>query len=276
MIRHYATIEEWLSLQPPGEDPIFKEILSVVEIFTKNIYKSYTIMDEHGIKHEVVQNVGVDVNTLEFYFEELYENRYLYANFPNLEELAKVKKKVQAVMSLNQPKYWKIIEDLGYDYNPFDNYSKKVRETAYLAGGDQTSTQTGSVDSGPGESPLTTSTYTTTYDDASTGRLNNYVEQTGTSTTTYNELENKIVQDSPFGAESTKTINSLDDPYGLGFDANKIDTYGGKALEESGRMGNIDLRKLIEDELDVQNMINLVKVIFKDLEPYIFLSTMKI
>lgn len=276
MVKHFATIEDWLTLQPEGEDSIFKDILSVVEIFTKNIYKVYEIIDEHGVKHEVVQNVGVDLNKLIFYFEELYENRYLYANFPDLNDLTRVKKKVQAVMSLNQPKYWKIIEDLSYKYNPFDNYSKKVRETAYLAGGDQTSTQTGSVDSGPGEGSLTTSTYTTTYDDASTGRLNNYVEQTGTSTTTYNELENKIVQDSPFGAESTKSISSLDDPYGLGFDANKIDTYGGKALEESGRMGNIDLKKLIEDELATQDMINLVKVIFKDLEPYIFLSTMKI
>lgn len=169
----------------------------------------------------------------------------------------------------NKYKYLGLLDTMFKDYDPISNYDSYEKRTD--THGDETFTHTPIVDSGhtvttstPAETTTTTSPngelktshYTTTYDDASQGRLADYtVQEGGTNSSTH--VDNNGVTDTMFNSEEytdTKTITS-----------------DGYELERHGNIGVTSTQDMLEQERNIRRF-SVLKEFCKELGNYICLS----
>lgn len=154
---------------------------SGIESFTNHIYVTVETLNSNGTKQTTVADVGFGEEQFCSDFLTLHDERLVMAPFYNNNEglthsYAKLRNIADTVFQLNKYKYLKILETLGYTYDPTNDYN--ITETSGDAEKDANLAETKTIrgdkvkiETAP---EYKVQNFTTTYDDDTLGRLKDY------------------------------------------------------------------------------------------------------
>lgn len=300
---YYASVYEWLSAPNPylpgGTDCVTYILANIAGKF-ETIYVPVTSLDSEGNEVKEFINIGILTDNFLSDFVARYQDRFfampLYPGNADGQRysIARLANTVKRVWDSNKYKYLKLMESLGYEYNPINNYDMTETQeaefdksgtngTTHTAGADgveyaidsphvSLSGSTGSnVDVAVWEStakdektvnittPVSQKHYTTTSESAATGRLEYYdVNDTGKTT----EQEHKTPN-----AKVTRRTEA-------GWANNGTSTEGGTSgwtLTRSGNIGVTTSQQMIESQRNLVRF-SIEDEIFADLEKEILLG----
>lgn len=192
---YYASVYDWQQKEITeglGVYPISSGIGSALTLtdlddLIENIYFAYDVMNSNGTFSTQIANVGIAAEDLIKDFLVIYQERLVASPFYQSHATTEwdyvvrhIKDQIVAAFNINMAKYIKLLESMGYKYDPTANYDMtEISGDAQKEGalednksirGAKTKTETAPE--------LRTTHYTSTYDDTATGRLDNYDVQT--------------------------------------------------------------------------------------------------
>lgn len=323
--RPLATVNEWATFDtaPVGEDPHYaleraflqgtdtklfnKDGTTTVQSdsFFQHIYVPIKVVDNQGIATEFhYYDVGFKSGEIADIYETLYGFNYLSVPF-RTEDLAHAQistsvlgKKIAAIFQLNKHKYYKMIELMGYTYNPLWNVDG-VEIKQRLENQGVTDVDTNTFSSGHGvtandnvsehqTTPYDGTTYRNEYKDTTQGQatVSNFAQYAWDSTTgqwvvEYDTIGNVGAESATKAGGKSSTVyvhknaknlnNGAEEEYVI----NATDTAFGQALtggdkmfnEKYVRQGNIGVTKTQElIAAERENLrFNLLKEFFDDI-----------
>lgn len=283
---HLTLIEDWFDRYPLYNlQSLFYQALGS-NIF-QNIYVAIRHNPENSTEAETevfnYYNVGADTNAIAEYFATKYGLNYFAYNFNDGNDRTTLESRIESIYKANLYKYRKLIETMGYTYNPLFNVDGiELYSNAESIGNttnNNTSSDSGSITVNP-----TTTHYVNPYDKNSAEETNMSVESkdvvtnnstsqsmTGSNNTIlqHNPAENNYVWDAETGkwvSNGIFSINAKDNAFGVQFDGPER-YYAEKRI----RQGNIGVTKSTELLDDQRRLVrfNILDEFFKDLEPHI-------
>ena len=186
----YDTVEGWEDDYFPGVvTDIITDVYDDYDDKFEHIYVVVEVNDSYGAKTTTIEDVGFTKAQLAKDFIDLYNERLMFmpryygAPADHYEaytrSYSRMKDSLETCFRTNLWKYLKLLETLGYSYDPISNYDMQeisgdaekegAREDNKSIRGQQVTTETAPE--------LKTSTYTTTFDDDTAGRLEGYSVQ---------------------------------------------------------------------------------------------------
>lgn len=199
-----------------------------------------------------------------------FEDRYLAAPYKTIgkddnevrnKSIGKIGFMVRRFCISNQYKYLNLIDTMYYDYNPIDNYNgveesstTRTPDLNYNYGAyedNNTTISTTTQDLKNDGNNITVEHYTTTYDDDSKSRLENYDVTTGMDSTTI-ENENTANHGERSNTETGTETTSF-------------------KLKKSGNLGITSTQKMIREQREISRF-NVLDEFFNELAEYICLS----
>lgn len=294
-------IEDWADRYPGyGLSQLFYQSLNP-NIFA-NIYVAIRHNPENSTESETevfnYYNVGANTNDIAEYFGTKYGLNYFAYNFESGADCATLESRIESIYKANIYKYRKLIESLGYTYNPLFNVDGIELYSNAESLGDSKSKHTpegvirtksgteGDSDSGIG--PSSTTHYVNPFDqDGDPSKIESKDESSAIiqeqsftdgsgdnpykdiNTISHNPAMNNYVWDSTTGTwipQSIFEIDAKDNAFGVRFDGPER-FYAEKRI----RQGNIGVTKsteLLRDQRDIVRF-NILDEFFKDLEPHI-------
>lgn len=255
-----------------------------IDDFTKNIYITVETLTNEGAKQTTIANIGFDEDDIvedfvSLYFERLVMQPYydnddgVYNSYSRLSNVAK------SEMRINKYKYLKLLETLGYTYDPTANYdmvetSGDAEKEGKL---DQKKTIQGDKVTTESAPEIKSSEYTTTFDDDTTGRLKGYVVQEYNGTypvdgnvpvkitkERYEGTNPGEVVTSEHSSQASLTMDNITTPT-----ADKAKVH---KLIRKGNIGVTSTQELIEKQRDLVR-ISLEQEILNDLEKVLLLNS---
>lgn len=233
-------------------------------------------------------NIGWSTSEMAEYFNTKYSLNYFAYNFNVVDDYQKLKIRIQSIYYANMYKYKKMIELLGYKYNPLYNVDANELYSNMESIGDTKSereptgtatTTTGTLHDGSiGDS--TTTNYVNPYDQ-NTGSSADYVdsktEQTAITTSqsfeeyketvnNYNEPANHYIYDSQTGEYVKAGIFSVaaaDSAFGVALGG--AERYYAEKRIRQGNIGITKATELIESQREAVKF-NILDEFFRDIE----------
>lgn len=236
-------------------------VLSPIADFFKFIYVPVEKLDSTGAVVKTYENIGMDLDNIVENFYSTYSNRFYAYSFKEdtvletFKALDKGKFVVKSIMGRNSYKYLKLIETLGYTYDPTNNYDMKETSGNWESDGGITSTET------PSGSPVTKN-YRTQYDDQaeSGANLESY------SKTEFGDYKNETKVEH----EKLSTVISSDkDVYEIG--SNDIDKFAGSKIRRYGNIGVTTTQQMIEAQRQLVRF-NIIQELFNDLDKELLMN----
>lgn len=290
-------IEDWADRYPGyGLSQLFYQSLNP-NIFA-NIYVAIRHNPENSTESETetwnYYNVGANTNDIAEYFGTKYGLNYFAYNFESGADCATLESRIESIYKANLYKYRKLIESMGYTYNPLFNVDGIELYSNAESLGNSTSEQqpTGELKTVSGTEnqntvgDSTTTHYVNPYDknDNTANFINDRTTQSAiTQKQTFGEGTNAYKDTTTVSHKSADNYKYNDDTGewekdGL-FGIKKADVafginFGGPErfyAEKRIRQGNIGVTKsteLLRDQRDIVRF-NILDEFFKDLEPHI-------
>ena len=282
-LAHLTLIEDWFDRYPQyGLSQLFYQSLNP-NIFA-NIYVAIRRNPENASQAEEevfnYYNVGAGTGDIAEYFATKYGLNYFAYDFNDGNDRATLESRIESIYKANLYKYRKLIESMGYTYNPLFNVDAlELYSNAESIG----NTKNSNTSSGSGSSTTnpTTTHYVNPYDtDGDPGKIeskdvvtNNSTSQSmsGTNNTTleHNPAENNYVWDAETGkwvSNGIFSIEAKDNAFGVQFDG--PERYYAEKRIRQGNIGVTKSTELLEDQRRLVRF-NLLDEFFKDLEPHI-------
>ena len=275
-INHLTPIDDWYTYKDNSNHSYLFNLFNQFaesNVFS-NIYVAIRKNPENATEAEtntwLYTNVGFSINQITDYFDLKYGLNYLPYSFTYDEDKTELARKFKSVYDVNLYKYKKLIELMGYRYNPLFNVDgiELYSNAESLGNITNTNTPTGTIKNSTNinvnhnvnpynandqnklrlesnDSGLAENNYTkTSYED----------EYSVTNTTTHSSANN---------GEGTFTVNSKDNAFGT--EMTGPERY---YVEKRIRQGNIGVTKtqeLIQSERDIVRW-NILEEFMKDLE----------
>ena len=280
---HLTLIEDWFDRYPQyGLSQLFYQALDN-NVF-QNVYVAIRKNPENSSQAETetwnYYNVGADTTDIAEYFATKYGLNYFAYSFDDGDDCATLESRVESIYKANLYKYKKLIESMGYQYNPLFNVDALELYSSAESVGNTTNNNTSSG-SGSSTTNPTTTHYVNPYDtDGDPGKIeskdvvtNNSTSQSmsGTNTTTlqHSPAENNYTWDETnkrWTANGIFSINAKDNAFGVQFDG--PERYYAEKKIRQGNIGVTKATELLEDQRRLVRF-NLLDEFFKDLEPHI-------
>ena len=280
---HLTLIEDWFDRYPQyGLSQLFYQALDN-NVF-QNVYVAIRKNPENSSQAETetwnYYNVGADTTDIAEYFATKYGLNYFAYSFDDGDDCATLESRVESIYKANLYKYKKLIESMGYQYNPLFNVDALELYSSAESIGNTTNNNTSSG-SGSSTTNPTTTHYVNPYDtDGDPGKIeskdvvtNNSTSQSmsGTNTTTlqHSPAENNYTWDETnkrWTANGIFSINAKDNAFGVQFDG--PERYYAEKKIRQGNIGVTKATELLEDQRRLVRF-NLLDEFFKDLEPHI-------
>lgn len=293
--KNLTQVEDWYTATIESTnylEELFTDAIDANNIF-RNIYVAIRSNPQSDAQEEnptyTYENVGVSISNLTSYFNTKYSANYFLYDYKIQSDYNKLLVRIKSIYLANFYKYKKLIELMGYRYNPLYNVDANELYSNMESYGDNTSTRTpsgtirstsGTLDDNNKIGITTTTNYTNPYDE-NTSQSADYVsdksEQTAITTEqSYNqytettELKNDPAQNFVIDPQSGTISKS-----GLFSVAAKDSAFGvslGGAeryyAEKRIRQGNIGITKsteLIDSQRETVKF-NILDEFFRDLE----------
>lgn len=280
---HLTLIEDWFDRYPQyGLSQLFYQALGT-NVF-ENVYVAIRKNPENSSQAETetwnYYNVGATTNDIAEYFATKYGLNYFAYNFDDGDDCTTLESRVESIYKANLYKYKKLIESMGYSYNPLFNVDALELYSNAESIGNTTNNNTSSGSGSSTNNPTTTH-YVNPYDkDGDPGKIeskdvvsNNITSQSmsGTNTTSlqHSPAENKYTWDEAnkkWTANGIFSINAKDNAFGVQFDG--PERYYAEKRIRQGNIGVTKATELLEDQRKLVRF-NLLDEFFKDLEPHI-------
>lgn len=294
--KNLTQVEDWYTA--PIDNSNYLEFLFTAAIDANNIFRNIYVSIRNNPESEAqeenptytYENVGVTISQLTDYFNTKYSANYFLYNYKIESDYNKLLVRIKSIYLANFYKYKKLIELMGYRYNPLYNVDANELYSNMEALGDSKTTRTpeGKIINTTGTlnnetekiEKTTTTNYTNPYDQYTEGSadyLDSKSEQTPiTSEQTFDEYAETTEFESqpanswtrdPSSGTITKngiyTMDAKDSAFGV--------SLGGAEryyAEKRIRQGNIGITKSTE-LIDSQRQtvkFNILDEFFRDLE----------
>lgn len=278
----YETVEDTYA-EPVSDCELYRYLEPIGNTFS-SIYVPYEKLEATGEVRKSYINIGLSLTDIVTDFYAAYSNRFIGFSIKDDIDAQRavtryrIKACVQGIMDRNKYKYLKLIETLGYTYDPIANYD--MNETSGTWNNDggmtQTTTPTGKtkVTSTPSGS-YENEHYKTQYDDTGKTDANlesydktlyngNYKEE---NVTEYLDNANVKVVTEHDGIN--KEISAENDIYNIG--SGELDSFSGSKLRRYGNIGVTTSQQMIESQRKLVRF-NIIQELFNDLEKEILLN----
>lgn len=145
-IRSLTLIEDWYNNYPYYDlSTLFTNAISASSVFS-TIYVAIRKNPENASQAETevwnYYNVGADIREIVNYFVAKYGLNYFAYNFNSGEDCVNLKNRIEAIYKANIYKYRKLVETLGYTYNPLFNVDGTELYSRAESVGDAVNTRT--------------------------------------------------------------------------------------------------------------------------------------
>lgn len=294
-LSHLTTIEDWDNYKVGSAsqlDILFNRLFDGGNIF-QNIYVAIRDNPQNSSQEEnpiyTYYNVGHNVDEIARYFVTRYGLNYFAYRPDNGDEFAELKMKLLGIYNANEYKYRKLIESMGYKYNPIWNVDGTELYSNAESIGDSTSTRTptGQIKT---ENNPTTSHYVNPYNaNGSEDKRLESVDEVTYNTTIQSfknpdeenpEEDNQYIETNNLSHEAAKnytwdttqskwvetegfTILAKDNAFGVKFGG--PERYYAEKRIRTGNIGVTMTQQLLEAERRLVNF-NLLDIFFKDIE----------
>lgn len=270
-------------------DSIFDDVLHSNNIFTSiyvAIRENPTSASQEENPTYTYVNVGVTTSQMADYFNTRYSCNYFLYNYKNDSEYNQLKTRIASIYLANFYKYKKLIEIMGYKYNPLYNVDGTELYTNMESIGDTASSRTpqgktrstsGTLSNNTiGES--TTTNYVNPYDNngVNVAYVDNKSTQSAVTTETEfieysenTEIDNKPAQAFEIDQEGHITKKGLysmaakDSAFGVAIEG--AERYYAEKRIRQGNIGITKTTELIQSQRDIVRF-NILDEFFKDLE----------
>lgn len=270
-------------------DSIFDDVLHSNNIFTSiyvAIRENPTSASQEENPTYTYVNVGVTTSQMADYFNTRYSCNYFLYNYKNDSEYNQLKTRIASIYLANFYKYKKLIEIMGYKYNPLYNVDGTELYTNMESIGDTSSSRTpqgtttttsGTLD-GSTIGETTTTNYVNPYDNngENVAYVDNKSTQTAVTTKTEfddysenTEIDNKPAQAFEIDQEGKITKKGLysmaakDSAFGVAIEG--AERYYAEKRIRQGNIGITKTTELIESQREIVRF-NILDEFFKDLE----------
>lgn len=282
-LSHLTTIEDWDNYMVGSAsqlDTLFNRLFDNGNIF-QNIYIAIRNNPQNSSQEEnptyTYYNVGHSTEEITRYFVTKYGLNYFAYRPDNGDDFAELKMKLLGIYNANEYKYRKLIESMGYTYNPLFNVDALELYSNAESIGNTTNNNTSSG-SGSSTTNPTTTHYVNPYDtNGDPGKIeskdvvtDNSTSQSmsGTNNTTlqHNPAENNYVRDAETGkwvSNGIFSIEAKDNAFGVQF--NGPERYYAEKRIRQGNIGVTMTQQLLEAERNLVNF-NILDVFFRDIE----------
>lgn len=282
-LSHLTTIEDWDNYMVGSAsqlDVLFNRLFDGGNIF-QNIYVAIRNNPQNSSQEEnptyTYYNVGHSTEEITRYFVTKYGLNYFAYRPDNGDDFAELKMKLLGIYNANEYKYRKLIESMGYTYNPLFNVDALELYSNAESIGNTTNNNTSSG-SGSSTTNPTTTHYVNPYDtNGDPGKIeskdvvtDNSTSQSmsGTNNTTlqHNPAENNYVRDAETGkwvSNGIFSIEAKDNAFGVQF--NGPERYYAEKRIRQGNIGVTMTQQLLEAERNLVNF-NILDVFFRDIE----------
>ena len=291
-LKHLTAVEDWHDTIIENTnylDSIFNDVLHSNNVFA-SIYicirQNPTSATTEETPIYVYYDVGFTTAQIADYFNTRYSCNYFLYNFRIDSEYNQLKNRIAAIYKANFYKYLKLVEVMGYRYNPLFNVDANELYTNMESIGDTASVRTpeGTTRSTSGTlendviGESTTTNYVNPYDSNSSSASNVDNKSTQTAITTETsfqdytettEIDNKPAQSFQIdqqGHITKKGIYSMaakDSAFGVAIEG--AERYYAEKRIRQGNIGITKSTELIESQREVVRY-NILDEFFKDLE----------
>lgn len=291
-LRHLTAVEDWHDTIIENTnylDSIFNDVLHSNNVFS-SIYicirQNPTSATTEETPIYVYYDVGFTTAQIADYFNTRYSCNYFLYNFKVDSEYEQLRNRIAAIYKANFYKYLKLVEVMGYRYNPLYNVDANELYTNMESIGDTESIRTpeGTTRSTSGTlendviGESTTTNYVNPYDSNSSSASNVDNKSTQTAITTETsfqdytettEIDNKPAQSFQIdqqGHITKKGIYSMaakDSAFGVAIEG--AERYYAEKRIRQGNIGITKSTELIESQREVVRY-NILDEFFKDLE----------
>ena len=290
---HLTVIEDWFEDSDNNRnlEALIRESIGVTNVFT-NIYVSIRRNPQNSTQEEDIYdyyNVGFSLTEIAAYFNTKFGLNYFGYNFRDSKDFRQLKDRVTSIYTANKYKYMKLVEVLGYRYNPLYNVdgTELFSLAESLGGSEITRTPSGTVTTVSGTADnnndigdSTTTFYKNPYDNNSTEA--NVVESKSTttaitSTQSYSDdytekstSEHEPAYNYTYDSETQKwkpngvfTVKANDNAFGTEFSG--AERYYAEKRIRQGNIGVTKSTELLRDQREVVKF-NILDEFFKDLQ----------
>ena len=139
LARQLATVEKWHDTSYSATKNCLETAFNSCSLFN-NIYVPIKPVDEDGMHDVEYEHIGVAPPELAEIYNTYFGQNYLIeayvpdetnANYPYVTATTKLSRRILSVLHLNEVKYKKLIELMGYEYNPLFNVDG-IEEYTYI------------------------------------------------------------------------------------------------------------------------------------------------
>lgn len=292
-LNHLTTIENWYDKRVGsiGElNIIFNNVFNIDNVFAA-IYVAIRQNPQSASATETYNyyNVGFTADDITSYFYIKYSLNYLGYSYNSGDDKANLRYRIATIYKANKYKYMKLIESMGYKYNPLFNVDGIELYSNAEAYGDITNTRTPSgtvvsvsgADNAGTPSEMITSNYVNPYDNNSTSDASQLDSKTVQSpviskqtfddnyhetTTAQNEPATNYTYDSATGTWQKSglfEIAAKDSAFGVAI--NGPERYYAEKRIRQGNIGVTKSQELLTAERNVVKF-NILDELMKDLE----------
>ena len=220
-LSHLTTIEDWDNYMVGSAsklDVLFNRLFDNGNIF-QNIYVAIRDNPQNSTQEltptYTYYNVGHSVDEITRYFVTRYGLNYFAYRPDSGDEFAELKMKLQGIYDANEYKYRKLIESLGYKYNPIWNVdgTELYSNAESLGDSNSTRTPTGTITS---TSNPTTTHYVNPYDNSGTDTMkaeSKDVVSSGTTTQSFGSGDNAYSESTNIKHNPAKNYKKVGDEW---------------------------------------------------------------
>ena len=228
-------------------------------------------------------NVGLDEYEITNYYVSLFGSNYFCYDPDIFSDRVAITRKVRSIYEANLYKYRKLVELMGYTYNPLFNVdgTELYSNAESIGDTDSIHNPTGTIKNGANDDSKPTVKHNVApYDDTETKlesedvqsgqTITDYSEYSETNATIHRPAGNLVYNDSTGHYEpKTFVINEKDNAFGVAF--NGPERYYAEKRIRQGNIGVTKTQELIESQREVVKF-NILDEFFKDINEHILVG----
>lgn len=289
-VDNLCQIDYWYSWDYDiDQTPLFNIFHSAFAGSTGNVFKEiYVTIRNNPTSYENEEtfstyNVGFTDVEITNYYASLFGSNYFCYDPDIANDVIAITRKVKSIYQANLYKYRKLIELMGYDYNPLFNVDgvELYANAESIGDTDSVHNPTGTIKNGADNTNQPTVKHNVAPYDATTTKLESEDVQSGQTVTDYTEYSEtnatihhaagNLVYNESTGKYEPKTfvINEKDNAFGVAF--NGPERYYAEKRIRQGNIGVTKTQELIESQREVVKF-NILDEFFKDINEHILVG----
>lgn len=285
MIQRLRTVDYWY--EEEYLQNAFANLLRDDNVF-EHIYVPITLPDDQGVSTTEWVDVGFEDDDLAEFYAGLYSGNYIAVPADSISNRLKLLHKMRSVYHLNKYKYLKLIELMGYKYNPLFNVDANELYGYFENNGtnDITSTTKGQYsteNAADNNSKPSVTHYVNPYDDNSLTKIQgkDITEGKSKATTKFGgtteaddykqetTVTHNLAKNTVSGTDADYNVSADDNPFGEALTG--ADKYRVEKHLRQGNIGTTKTQELIAAERE-NLKYNLYNVFFEDLNEQILVG----